>query len=163
MVFSSIVLGLALLSKAAAGVRLMPGGASLIICLQFSLKCSISPPSSTGVAGVISAGVGVGISTGSGSGLASGSGAVTGGSGGGGVAGGGVDTDAVVAGASTGSGSGLASGSGAVAGGSGEGGVVGGVAIFAGWRGSALTLLGGSSSVGGRVQSTRASSRGSVE
>ena len=96
MVFSSIALGLALLSKAAAGVRFMPGGASLINCCQFSLRYSISSPSSGGVAGVILAGgvvdaVDAVALTGSGAGLASGSGVVNGGSGeGGGVVGGGV-------------------------------------------------------------------------
>ena len=72
IVLSLMDFGLALLSKAAAGVRPMPSGASLINCLQFIVNCSISLPDSGGTGGAIPSGVVSGSGSGTGSGDGSG-------------------------------------------------------------------------------------------
>ena len=67
--------GLALLSRAAAGVRPIPSGASLINCLQLMVSRSISLPASDGTRGVFPSGVVSGSGSGSGSGAGAGAGA----------------------------------------------------------------------------------------
>ena len=81
IVLSSMDFGLALLSKAAAGVRRILSGASLINCLQLMVSRSISLPASDGARRVLTAGVVSGSGSGAGSEWASDSDAVGAGSG----------------------------------------------------------------------------------
>ena len=139
----SIVLGLALLSKAAAGVRLTLSGASFINCLQFSRSRSISPPDSDGTGGTGGASSATG-SSGSGEFLA--------------VDGAGSGVLSTVDGASWGKGTDTDLGGGC----SGDG-ATGGVAIFTDCWDSTRPVSASPFSIDGRVQSTSASSNGRVE